>query len=205
MEKMREMLKTYEVIATNERNLPERIDSSICMRIGDMVVMAAELEHEEGVGCRVKIFTDEIPEEEKKNNPFFMKQLLEKTEKRHDVKLVTQDIDHAKNEECEQCPEKDICFSFCQFYSLESEIPAMNAAAFFFPTIREKIANTIGSCYVMFPNILSCIIFPENEIQNPFDLLAVVKETNRKNGYDNMLSDSVYYFDAECKDILFFI
>jgi hypothetical protein len=88
-------------------------------------------------------------------------------------------------------------------YVLTTESGNLGASALFYPDVKEKAAEMIGSGYYVLPSsIHECIIVPDTGNINAEDLGAMVKDVNSTQvAPDEVLSDNVYFYDREEKNL----
>lgn len=84
-------------------------------------------------------------------------------------------------------------------YVLTTESSVLGASALFYPDVREKAAEIIGSGYYVLPSsVHETILVPDTADLNKRDLCCMVKDANRTVVEpQDVLSDNVYHYDKE--------
>ena len=88
-------------------------------------------------------------------------------------------------------------------YVLTTESSSLGAAALYYPEVKEKAAELLGSGYYVLPSSThEVILVPDTAGHNEKDLCDMVKQANRTVVEPNdVLSDSVYHYDRETRDL----
>lgn len=88
-------------------------------------------------------------------------------------------------------------------YVLTTESGNLGASALFYPDVKEKAAEMLGSGYYVLPSsIHECILVPETAGINEKDLCDMVKQANRTVVEPkDVLSDNVYHYDRESRSL----
>ena len=88
-------------------------------------------------------------------------------------------------------------------YVLTTESGNLGASALFYPDVKEKAAEMLGSGYYVLPSsIHECILVPETAGINEKELCDMVKQANRTVVEPkDVLSDNVYHYDRESRSL----
>lgn len=88
-------------------------------------------------------------------------------------------------------------------YVLTNEAGTMGAATLYYPDVKEKAAELIGSGYYVLPSsIHECILVPESAGINERDLCDMVKQANRTVVEEkDILSDNVFHYDRDTRNL----
>ena len=88
-------------------------------------------------------------------------------------------------------------------YVLTTETGTLGAAALFYPEVREKAAELMGSGYYVLPSsVHEVILVPDTIGHNEQELCDMVKQANRTVVEpQDVLSDNVYHYDRETRDL----
>jgi len=88
-------------------------------------------------------------------------------------------------------------------YVLTTESGNLGASALFYPDVKEKAAEMLGSGYYVLPSsIHECILVPETAGINEKELCDMVKQANRTVvEAKDVLSDNVYHYDRESRSL----
>lgn len=88
-------------------------------------------------------------------------------------------------------------------YVLTTESGNLGASALFYPDVKEKAAEMLGSGYYVLPSsIHECILIPETAGINEKELCDMVKQANRTVVEPkDVLSDNVYHYDRESRSL----
>ncbi len=89
-------------------------------------------------------------------------------------------------------------------YVLTTESANLGASALFYPDVKEKAAELIGSGYYVLPSsVHETILVPDSAGINEKELCDMVKQANRTVVEPkDVLSDSVYHFDRDTRDLV---
>ena len=84
-------------------------------------------------------------------------------------------------------------------YVLTNSTGSLGAAALFYPDVKEKAAELMGSDYYILPSsVHEVILVPDNPSIDAKDLCKMVKEANRTVVEEkDILSDNVYHYSRE--------
>lgn len=88
-------------------------------------------------------------------------------------------------------------------YVLTNEAGTLGASALYYPDVKEKAAELMGSGYYVLPSsIHEVILVPDTAGHDVKDLCEMVKQANRTVVEpQDILSDSVYHYDRETRDL----
>ena len=88
-------------------------------------------------------------------------------------------------------------------YVLTNEAGMLGASALYYPDVKEKAAELMGSGYYVLPSsIHECILVPDTAGHNEKDLCDMVKQANRTVVEEkDILSDNVYHYDMKSRDL----
>lgn len=88
-------------------------------------------------------------------------------------------------------------------YVLTTESGNLGASALFYPDVKEKAAEMLGSGYYVLPSsVHECILVPETAGVNEKELCDMVKQANRTVVEPkDVLSDNVYHYDRESRSL----
>lgn len=88
-------------------------------------------------------------------------------------------------------------------YVLTTESGNLGASALFYPDVKEKAAEMIGSGYYVLPSsIHEVILVPDTMNHDARDLCDMVKQANRSVVEPkDVLSDNVYHYDKDSRDL----
>ena len=88
-------------------------------------------------------------------------------------------------------------------YVLTTESGNLGVSALFYPDVKEKAAEMLGSGYYVLPSsIHECILVPETAGINEKELCDMVKQANRTVVEPkDVLSDNVYHYDRESRSL----
>ena len=88
-------------------------------------------------------------------------------------------------------------------YVLTTESANLGAAAMFYPEVKERAAELIGSGYYILPSsVHETIIVPDSADINAKDLCDMVKQANRTVVEPkDVLSDNVYHYDRDSRSL----
>ena len=88
-------------------------------------------------------------------------------------------------------------------YVLTTESGNLGASALFYPDVKEKAAEMIGSGYYVLPSsIHEVILVPDTMDHDARDLCDMVKQANRSVVEPkDVLSDNVYHYDKDSRDL----
>jgi hypothetical protein len=88
-------------------------------------------------------------------------------------------------------------------YVLTNEAGTLGAAALYYPDVKEKAAELMGSGYYVLPSsIHEVILVPDTIDHDVRDLCDMVKQANRSFVEPkDVLSDNVYHYDKDSRDL----
>jgi len=88
-------------------------------------------------------------------------------------------------------------------YVLTTESGNLGASALFYPDVKEKAAEMLGSGYYVLPSsVHECILVPETAGINEKELCDMVKQANRTVVEPkDVLSDNIYHYDRESRSL----
>lgn len=88
-------------------------------------------------------------------------------------------------------------------YVLTTESGNLGASALFYPDVKEKAAEMLGSGYYVLPSsVHECILVPETAGVNEKELCDMVKQANRTVVEPkDVLSDNVFHYDRESRSL----
>ena len=88
-------------------------------------------------------------------------------------------------------------------YVLTTETANLGAAALYYPNVKEKAAELLGSGYYVLPSSThEVILVPDTAGHNEKDLCDMVKQANRTVVEPkDVLSDSVYHYDRDSRSL----
>jgi hypothetical protein len=88
-------------------------------------------------------------------------------------------------------------------YVLTNTSGSLGAAALFYPDVKDKAAELIGSDYYILPSSThEVILVPDSAGINPKELCEMVKQANRTVVDEkDILSDNVYHYDKDSRDL----
>ena len=88
-------------------------------------------------------------------------------------------------------------------YVLTNEAGMLGASALYYPDVKEKAAELMGSGYYVLPSsIHEVILVPDTIDHDVRDLCDMVKQANRSVVEPkDVLSDNVYHYDKDSRDL----